>query len=293
MPKPVIVITGANGFLGSQLVKHFAGKGWIVRALVRDPKKYTNSAQLAYMAYDMNEPVNKTIFEGADYLVHAAYVKQSRQCPDAMQINITAAKRLLAASRSHRLKKNIFISSMSAHKDAVSVYGKQKQAIEKLFNQTNDICLRPGLIVGAGGIVQTMVDFMKSKHMVPLIAGGKQPVQLISLQDVVKAVDHALGRPVHGTFTVAHPQVITYKEFYQLVSQRLHIAVVFVPAPYYLLLGGLTIASKLPLNLGIEPDNLRGLKKLQAVDTHKDLEQLAIKPQALDKYLDIALARHS
>jgi nucleoside-diphosphate-sugar epimerase len=128
MPK-VVIITGANGFLGSHLVKHFADKGWQVRALVRTPKKHISTKQLSYHAYDLTKPLNQDIFKGADYLVHAAYIKHDRHHPNASELNVAAAKRLLAASHACKFKKNVFISSMSAHEEAISMYGKHKFAI--------------------------------------------------------------------------------------------------------------------------------------------------------------------
>lgn len=280
-----VIITGANGFLGSQLVKHFAGQGWHVRALVRAPQKHISTKQLTYLAYDLTKPLNPDIFKGADYLVHAAYIKHDRHHPNASELNIAAAKQLLAASRTHKLKKNVFISSMSAHSEAVSVYGKHKFAIEKLFDTPADISLRPGLIIGNGGIVRTMVTFMKSKHVVPLMGGGKQPVQIIGRDDLVQAIDTALTTKLSGVLTIAHPKVLTYKQFYQTISKQLGIKVVFVPVPYHAVLAGLTIASKLPLPLSIGPDNLRGLRKLRSVDNRADLEKLHLKPMTLEKCL--------
>jgi len=67
---------------------------------------------------------------------------------------------------------------MSAHDGAESVYGRQKLAIEQLFNTKKDISLRGGLIIGNGGIVKEMVMFMRSKHLVPLIGGASSHCNL-------------------------------------------------------------------------------------------------------------------
>jgi nucleoside-diphosphate-sugar epimerase len=281
----VVIITGANGFLGSHLVKRFADKGWQVRALVRTPNKHISTKLLSYHAYDLTKPLNQDIFKGADYLVHAAYIKHDRHHPNASELNVAAAKRLLAASHAYKLKKNVFISSMSAHEEAISMYGKHKFAIEKLFNKSNDISLRPGLIIGNGGIVRTMISFMKSKHVVPLIGGGKQPVQIIGIDDLVQAIDTSLTAKVSGVLTIAHPRALSYRQLYWTISRELDIKVIFVPVPYHAVLAGLTIASKLPLPLGIGPDNLRGLKKLRASDTSDDLKRLGLKPKSLEKNL--------
>lgn len=98
-----IIITGAGGFLGSALVKYFKKQGWHVIALVRNAKKY-KQAGVEYVEYDLTQPLDDSVFAGADYLVHAAYVKYDRKHPDAMNINLEGAKQLLKASRQHKLK---------------------------------------------------------------------------------------------------------------------------------------------------------------------------------------------
>jgi nucleoside-diphosphate-sugar epimerase len=130
--KKTVIITGASGFLGSALVEYFKQQGWQVIALVRNAGGYS-APGVTYVEYDLSKPFDDSVFAGADYLVHAAYVKYDSKNPDALKINLDGAKRLLKASRQHKLKKNVFISSMSAHSGAESVYGKQKLAVEKLF----------------------------------------------------------------------------------------------------------------------------------------------------------------
>jgi nucleoside-diphosphate-sugar epimerase len=283
--RPLIVITGANGFLGSTLVQYFSSKNWNVTALVRHPDKFADTENVSYLHYDLSQSVNDGIFKNADYLVHTAYVKQDYEHPNAHEVNLTAAKNLLAASREHSLKKNVFISSMSAHENAISVYGRQKFAIEKLFNSQRDVSLRPGLIIGNGGIVKNMVNFMRSKHLVPLIGGGKQLLQTIEINDLARAIDQTLVHDQSGVLTVAHPQTYTYRQFYQTIGKALNIRIVFVPVPANALLALLKILAAMRINLSINEDNVRGLQKLQAVDTKADLTKLGIQPLDLPQSL--------
>jgi nucleoside-diphosphate-sugar epimerase len=278
--RPTVVITGANGFLGSALVDYFLQQKWQVVGLVRRPSAHTLRPGLRYVAYDIGKAVDKDAFEGADYLIHAAFVKQDSHHPNAMELNIAAAERLLQVSRAARLKKNIFISSMAAHEGALSVYGRQKLAIEKLFDTSRDLSLRPGLIVGNGGIVKSMADFMRTKHVVPLIAGGRQPLQVVAVYDIVAAVAAGLTLPVHGLLTIATPTVYSYRLFYVALQQHLKTWVIFLPLPYVMLQAALKLVGWLRLPLAVSEDNLLGLKKLQSVDTAADLDTLGL---ALDE----------
>lgn len=281
--QPVVAITGANGFLGSVLQKHFLAKGWQVRALVRTPGKPKKN--LSYATYDLTQPIDDTILTGVDYLVHAAYVKQTSARSGAFDSNVLGAKQILAASRANKLKKNVFISSMSSHPGAISVYGRQKLRIEKTFNGKQDISLRPGLIIGNGGLVKNLVTFMKKRRVAPLIGGGKQPLQIVSVDDLAIAIDTALTSTASGIYTIAHPTVYQYKDFYKKVARHLHIRVLFLPIPFGLLLALFNLVDFLHLPLAVGKDNLLGLKKLIAVDTAPDLKKLGLTLDDLDQAL--------
>lgn len=279
-----VAITGANGFLGGRLAAHFQQQGWQVVALVRRPDEGQDSG-VRYAAYDLTKPVDDSMLKGVDLLVHTAYVKQGKDYPKAMNVNVTAAKRLLTASRKNKVKKNVFISSMSAHDAAESVYGRQKLAIEKLFAGKQDVVLRCGLIIGNGGIVKQMVDFMRTKHAVPLVGGGGQPLQTIAVYDLARIIEKLYTDNIHGLFTVATPKVLTYREFYQIVSRSLQLKVLFIPIPYSVLVGMIKMIRALHLPLAVSEENVLGLKHLIAVDTTSDLKKIDVELDSLETAL--------
>ena len=287
-----VAITGANGFLGSALVDYFAVKGWNVVALVRNPTRFViKQKKVSAKQYDMSEPLAEDILKNTDALIHAAYIKQTRDSPDSYDRNLHAAENLLAQAKCMGVGRLVFISSMSAHDDAISVYGKQKLASEKLFLQQNATVLRPGLILGNGGIVKEMSDFMRTKHVVPLVDGGKQPLQVIALYDLVTTIEHAIDLNLGGLLTVATPDVYSYKEFYHELSKALDVKVLYVPVPYSILMGAFQLIAFLRIPVGVGADNLKGLKMLKAVSTTNDLKKLNVAidplPLALKKLLQV------
>lgn len=283
--KTTIAITGANGFLGSELVRHFQSAGLTVIALVRNSHRFTSTAEIRYVEYDLTKPILPSLLKDVDYLVHTAYVKQNAKQPDALQINTSAARQLVDAARKNNLKKMVFMSTMSAHTGAESVYGKQKLAIEKLFQGKDSAVIRAGLIVGNGGIVKQMFDFMRSKHMVPLIGGGVQPLQIVAVYDLARVIDTILSGNHAGLFTIATPTVYRYKDFYTSLARRFSIRVLFIPLPFWLLLGVIRVIGLLHVPLAVSADNILGLKHLQSADTSSDLKKLNITLDSLEKAL--------
>lgn len=283
--EPTIFITGASGFVGARLVDFFAIKGWNVVGLVRDAGKREARSNVRYVAYDLYKPIDDTLFEGIDYLVHTAYVKLDREHKDAMEVNLHGTERLLAAARKHGVKKFIFLSSMSAHEDAVSVYGRQKLAIEALLNP-RDVVLRCGLIIGNGGIVQQMASFLKTKRIVPLVGGGTQPLQIISVHNLLQVTERILERDLSGRFVVANPKVYAYKELHKALGRRLGVKPMFVPVPFDVLLAAMRLIAFMRLPLAVNEDNLWGLKMLRAVDNSADVKEIDVKLDTLHEALD-------
>ncbi|HWY98195.1 MAG TPA: NAD(P)-dependent oxidoreductase [Bacteroidia bacterium] len=266
---PTVIITGANGFLGAYLVKYFNQKEWKVRALVHNEPK-EKLQEVEYFNHDLSLSPEQNHFEGADCFIHCAYTKGS------VDVNIKGTIGLLEMSRKSGVKKNIFISSISSNEHALSIYLKQKWACEKLFNQPNDLILRPGLILGNGGLFGQMRDYLKKKSLIPIISGGQQSMQTIYVEDLAQAIYNCIDKNISGIFTVASPEKLSYKEFYTLLCSSLNAKPTFISIPFGLLYFFLSITETLGFKLAISRENLLGLKQLKYVDTTKDIKEIGI-----------------
>lgn len=253
---------------------YFTQKGWQVNALVHHaPQRKIDG--VSYFNYDLDSTPELSFFEGADCFIHCAYAKATKGS-DAMNLNIEGTKRLLETSRKAGIKKNIFISSVASKPDALSVYGKQKFTIEKLYNQQGDLIIRPGLILGNGGLFKQMRDYLKKSRFIPLISGGVQPMQTVAVTDLAQAIDLCIEKNLAGTLSVATPEKMTTKEFYNLLCKSLNTKPVFVNLPYGLLYMGLSVSETLGLTLAVSRENLLGLKKISYIDTVADLNKICI-----------------
>ena len=92
MSKPTIIITGANGFIGEYLVKHFHALGWNIKAFVHKIPSEKIS-EVEYTLYNIEEKPDEKLFTGVDYLVHCAYLRYEKN-KNADELNITGTKNL-------------------------------------------------------------------------------------------------------------------------------------------------------------------------------------------------------
>lgn len=273
MIKPTIIITGANGFIGEQLVHYFFVNGWSVKAFVRNiPNEIVRDVE--YVEYSLERHLNESAFESVDYLVHCAYLRFDEN-NDADAINISGTKRLIAICRKKNIKP-LFLSSFSAHKLAESHYGKTKLACEHLFDLAIDVVLKPGFVIGKKGLAAELIKTIRSTSFFPLISAGIQPIQTIHIDDLCQIIALAFTRNIHGLFYIAEPEAITMKVFYQEVAHQLNKKLRFIYFPLPLLFFICKTAEFMGLHLRVSSESVLGLKHLLKFETKDDLQKFDV-----------------
>jgi nucleoside-diphosphate-sugar epimerase len=147
-----VLVTGANGFIGSHLVEALLQKQYAVRALVRkraDLKWIKNLPIEIHFGEISNYDSLLGALNNIDYLMHVAGTTKGRTYADYERINIFGTENLVRICLDNivKLKKFIFFSSLAAtggthnnnfiHENIqctpVSFYGKSKQQAESLL----------------------------------------------------------------------------------------------------------------------------------------------------------------
>jgi NAD dependent epimerase/dehydratase family enzyme len=167
---------------------------------------------------------------------------------------------------------------MSAQENSPTTYGKQKFAIEKLFSCSQDVIVRPGLVIGNGGLVKEMINFIKKRKVVPLVNGGKQPIQTLYIDDLILAIDKIIEKNLQGSFTIAEPSAITYEKFYRDINYAFNLNAKFISVPYTLFYVAIAFADALKIQLAVSKDSLIGLKNLRVYEVEESLKKLEIEP---------------
>lgn len=276
-----IAITGATGFLGSELIRHFTSCGDRVIALVRTiPREKTQGIE--YILFDLSTGESSAELIEADVLIHTAYVAVTGS-KNALDANVNGTKRLLSLFPSSA--KKIFISSVSADAASPAVYGQQKAAVEKLFIDAGGTAIRPGLILGNGGMFANMRDYLsrgthseKKKRNIPVFNGGTQPLQTVFVRDLVRAIDALIEKDLKGVFTFCEHDPVHYKEFYRELCRQLKVQPRFISIPFWVAGCLVSCANAVGITLPINHDNLQGLKLMKAHPSKEDARVIGITP---------------
>lgn len=115
-----VFVTGANGFIGSNLVRKLTRSGHSVKALVLPGTgvkniKSTNCEIISGNMLNVEQFENS--LDDIDVIFHlAAKVSDWGRWKDFYEINVKATKNLINSAIKHKVKRFVFVSSLAIHK---------------------------------------------------------------------------------------------------------------------------------------------------------------------------------
>ena len=280
--RKVIAVTGANGLLGSHLVRFFQSRGATVHALVR--KSATTAFQppnRKVFRCDLPGSIDESGLVGVDALIHCAYMTRFTTLTEAIKVNQEGSNRLYQLSKKLEIKQFVFISSTSAHEDAASYYGRSKFALESEFSHPDDLVIRPGLIVSSeGGLFHRMVKTVTRLPVLPIFNGGRQIVQTVHIDDLTAIIAAALGRQLTGILTVAEQESTTMKGLLLAIADQLRLKRLTASVPLWPVLKLLQLCERIGMRLPVTSENLLGLTSLRFCPPSPELKSLGMPIRA-------------
>ena len=289
-----ILITGANGFIGVRLATAAFSDGYIVKTLSRSTEAIPSSisSERRYVG-QLPHQIPADALQNVDMVVHcAAWMKGGREM--AQSVNVQGTLRLAEMARQAKVQTFIFLSSQSSGPDAVSDYGQSKYEAEQTLlsefshSGMNIIIIRPGLVTGPGqqGLYPRLCRTVEKWPVLPLVDGGKQIIQPVHVDDLCRAIlscSHMAAQPNGTVLKLGHPEGATLAEFFQQVSLcRLghRKATITIPVwPVRMLVGA---AERIGLTLPVTSENLKGLTRVERMDTQQDMAHIGLPARSID-----------
>ena len=216
-----ILITGGTGSFGKSftryVLKHYQPKKIIIYSrdeykqfVMQNELKEYDSVMRYFIGDVRDKDRLKRAFEGVDYVIHAAALKQVPACEynpnEAIRTNINGAQNVIDAALDTNVKKVIALSTDKAV-NPVNLYGGTKLVSAKLFvaanaySGTKDICFA---IVRYGNVAGSRGSIIPLFHSITKNGGTELPITdmrmtrfWISLTEgvelVIKALKEAKG----------------------------------------------------------------------------------------------------
>ena len=259
-----ILITGATGFIGSQLAQTASEKGHCVIGLSSRCDVIPNCVHSFRRKFGerINDVLDKQPLDAA---IHCSY--DAGQSPSA---NIDGT-RIWAEDLKMTRVRQIFISSISAKAPVLSPYGFLKNESEKWFMANDGWVVRPGLVIGSGGLFERMFNVVRKWPVIPLIDGGRLSVYYTSLKGLCDTLIHiAEAAPTKREWNIQQPKPLSLRDVLKETAAVLKRKRLFVSIPYTPCLWTAWLMSTLRIPFGFNYDNIAGLRKNARLDIASD-----------------------
>ncbi|MFH1699340.1 MAG: NAD-dependent epimerase/dehydratase family protein [Candidatus Zixiibacteriota bacterium] len=302
-----ILVTGANGFIGSRVCRLLAASGYVIRIICRESSDLTFLDDIPYSKFvaDITNPDSLIpAVTGADYIVHLAGLVKAKKRDAYFQINQQGTLNLLNAVRNQNinLTRFILISSTAAFGPSsgnprreedpprpVTIYGQSKLAAEEsarpFFNLFPITILRPPGVYGPGDKAIFPLFDIVNKGIRPYMAGGKNRIQMIYVDDLAKAIKRAVEtNTISGqAYIIADNQAHTIREMLDEIGTLLNKKGIGISIPLTFLKGMALFSELLFRALGQAPHFSREkVKELTAdweFDVSKAMGELGFEAQ--------------
>ncbi|XZE22301.1 NAD-dependent epimerase/dehydratase family protein [Pirellulaceae bacterium SH449] len=264
------LVTGATGFIGSNLVKHLRSSVDVVYGFSRSEtgdKKLIETGVVP-IRFDLEKPEQVQfpgeIREGLDVVFHLAG-KLAGTLDSMLQVNEKGTERLLQVLSEHHCRP-IFValSSIAAAGPArlgearresdspqpVSDYGRSKLAGERVAASYADkfpvSIVRPGIVYGSGDKeFIRLLQSMKRLYLNPMIGRGQSPLSFIEVGELVQllllvadrgervqaANDDGDSIDGKGVYNASTEDALSLRDLGRLFSSTLNCPVLSIPFP--------------------------------------------------------------
>ncbi|MCF7908522.1 MAG: SDR family oxidoreductase [Candidatus Omnitrophica bacterium] len=263
-----VLVTGADGFLGSNLIRHLLVAGHKVKALIHSDKDYDalSGLKVDKLKGDVLSPksIDKAM-AGIDAVFHLAslykfYPWWQKKAGQIYKVNVQGTRNVLKAAKKNNIKRFIFTSSIASLgkqlgkkpsdettvlnlKSRISHYARSKVLAENevlsfVRQGLPAIILNPAALIGERDFKPTptgqmIIDFLN--HKLPVTFNGMIP--LADVDDVARAHLVALDRGRVGErYILCNNRAYPLKELFYLVEQISGVSAPRLKIPYPLLM---------------------------------------------------------
>ncbi len=259
-----VLVTGATGLLGANIVEQLNFRGYDVRIFARKTSKFNALAGLNYEVFvgDLNNENDLTkALQSCGYVIHAAALTAlSPVSYDKFyKTNVEATKLLADLAQKFEVKRFVYVSTANCFTNgtlehpgdeatgfmpwlkksnyAYTKYLAQKYVLEKARQGFAAIVVAPTFLIGPRDIKPSsgrLIEYILRNKIVFYPAGGKS---FIDVRFAAEAIVNALESGRVGETYLLAGQNLTYKQFYNLVTQVANLQRIKLGVPRLLLTG--------------------------------------------------------
>jgi NADH dehydrogenase len=231
--KPSLLITGAAGFVGTQLLAHLdTSKYQTIYCLDRKREDIQlpglpgqEREKITTIQGDLlNSSTYEPVLEQVDTVIHLAAVTGKVNPKDYFKVNAYATMLLLDRCKKAGVKHFLFFSSIAvAFKNKYRYFYAQSKEQAENYVKTSGLkftILRPTMIMGKSSPVFAGLVQLAALPIIPVFGNGKTRIQPIHVMDVVKAIQSIENdsRYKDEVLELGGPEVISINDFVKKIA---------------------------------------------------------------------------
>ena len=265
-----IIIFGATGFIGRFLSSYLLKKNLNVIGCSRCQKIKKKTKKFIFCRWELGQVIPNKLSENIDFAIHLSHDFNSI---NGNEKTINGTLKIIKFLNKKGTKYHFFFSSYSSHMNSASNYGKTKFTLEKklkLFK--NVIIIRPGLVMGNGGLSKKIKKILKNFPFFIIPFSKKYKVPVISINKLCKII-YLLLCSKHfykKNFNLFEEKLLSINSFFKKINKKLIFLVSF-PLPISFSMFLIYILKFFGIKLLINHDNITGLFYNQNIQLKSDI----------------------
>ena len=212
-----VLVTGAAGYIGREMVASLVASGRPVRALVHHSSGQPPEG-VEHVQGDVTDAGSlRAAAEGCDAIVHLVAILDGSDA-EFEAINTGGAVNAVAAARANGIRRLVHMSALgvSQQNAPLTRYWGSKYAAKLAVTESglDWTVMEPSFVFGRNGGALKAFESLIKPPVAPVIGDGRYRHQPVWVGDVATAFVRALGRPetVGRTYGLGGPQVFEFND---------------------------------------------------------------------------------
>lgn len=214
----MLLLTGATGVIGGELLPMLLERDEDVRVLVRNPRRLgENRVNVRISLGDLADPYSmRHALRGVDTVVHLAASIRDQPRGTIEELNGLATLRLLRSAERVGVKRFVFFTAMNATPFQRTRFFRSKAIAERAVAESplQTTVFAPSIVYRPGDPWVTLLERFSKLPVVPVSGGGRAAYQPIWARDVAACVAAELDRKPAAKesrrYELAGPEKLTY-----------------------------------------------------------------------------------
>ena len=294
--RPLVLLTGATGYIGGRLLKSLEKAGWPVRCLARHPE-FLRPRVAPATEVVQGDCLNRASLQPAMASVHTAYylVHSMGSSGKFEEEDRRAARNFAASARQAGARRIIYLGGLGAEGQSLSAHLRSRQEVADILRSSGvpTIEFRASIVIGSGSLSFEMIRALVQRLPVmicPRWVGVK--AQPIAVEDVVAYLVQALELPVgnEAVFEIGGADQVSYGEIMQEYARQCGLRRWMIPVPVLTpRLSSLWLGLVTPIYARIGRKLVDSMRNPTLVRNPSALKVFDIRPRGLKDAIERAL----